>query len=102
MMNFSFITFRSAKHLDNHHTVFGKVVDGLEVLKVIEDVPTDNNDRPLVLHINSSPHFLIVNSLLFLFFAPSFHKLSGLYDIENEYGFCVFERRILFYLRLKF
>jgi len=42
-----FITFKSAKHLDNHHTVFGQVVGGMDVLKAIEDVPTDDSDRPL-------------------------------------------------------
>lgn len=44
---FSFITFRSCKHLDNKHTVFGKVVGGLETLAAIEKIETDNKDRPI-------------------------------------------------------
>ncbi|KAL0930767.1 uncharacterized protein CTRU02_213502 [Colletotrichum truncatum] len=42
-----FIIYRPTKHLDNKHTVFGKVVGGLDVLSKIEDVPTDGSDRPL-------------------------------------------------------
>ena len=29
------------------HTVFGKVISGMEVIKVIEDLPVDRNSRPL-------------------------------------------------------
>ncbi|KAK9775657.1 putative Peptidyl-prolyl cis-trans isomerase-like 2 [Seiridium cardinale] len=42
-----FITYRPVKHLDNKHTIFGKVVGGLDVLSKMEDVPTDGSDRPL-------------------------------------------------------
>ena len=46
---FSFITFRSCPHLDNKHTVFGKVVGGLDVLSKIEsNVEVDKKDRPKV------------------------------------------------------
>lgn len=41
-----FITFRDTPHLDGRHTVFGQVVEGLDVVKVIEMVATDGNDRP--------------------------------------------------------
>lgn len=44
----SFLTYKSCKHLDNKHTVFGKLVGGAEVLKAIEQVPTDSKDRPEV------------------------------------------------------
>ncbi|KAK6625399.1 hypothetical protein RUM43_005696 [Polyplax serrata] len=37
----------SCKHLDNKHTVFGKVVGGLETLAAIEKIETDNKDRPI-------------------------------------------------------
>ncbi|KAJ2538563.1 cyclophilin peptidyl-prolyl cis-trans isomerase Cyp8, partial [Coemansia sp. RSA 1933] len=42
-----FILFRPAKHLDGKHTVFGRVVGGLDVLAKMEAVPTDDSDRPV-------------------------------------------------------
>ncbi|KAJ9152194.1 Cyclophilin type peptidyl-prolyl cis-trans isomerase/CLD [Coniochaeta hoffmannii] len=42
-----FILYRPAKHLDNKHTIFAKVVEGLDVLSKMEAVPTDGSDRPL-------------------------------------------------------
>ena len=42
-----FITFRSCRHLDSKHTVFGKVVGGMENLTDIENVGTDNKDKPV-------------------------------------------------------
>ena len=41
-----FLTFKPTAHLDGRHVVFGKVIDGLNVLKVIENVATDKGDRP--------------------------------------------------------
>eukprot|EP00112_Aurelia_sp_Birch-Aquarium-sp1_P000565 Seg1054.3 transcript_id=Seg1054.3/GoldUCD/mRNA.D3Y31 product="RING-type E3 ubiquitin-protein ligase PPIL2" protein_id=Seg1054.3/GoldUCD/D3Y31 len=41
-----FITFRSCRHLDNKHTVFGKVVGGIDTLKSMEEIETDADDRP--------------------------------------------------------
>ncbi|XP_018336091.1 RING-type E3 ubiquitin-protein ligase PPIL2 [Agrilus planipennis] len=42
-----FITYRSCKHLDNKHTVFGKVVGGVETLNEMERIEVDNKDRPI-------------------------------------------------------
>lgn len=42
-----FVTYRSCKHLDNKHTVFGRVVGGLDTLNAIEKVEVDNKDRPI-------------------------------------------------------
>nr|CAD7452971.1 unnamed protein product [Timema tahoe] len=42
-----FITYRSCRHLDNKHTVFGRVVGGLDTLSALEKVETDNKDRPI-------------------------------------------------------
>ncbi|KAI1762529.1 hypothetical protein GGR53DRAFT_417550 [Hypoxylon sp. FL1150] len=42
-----FITYRPVKHLDRKHTIFGKVVGGMDVLGKMEAVDTDGSDRPL-------------------------------------------------------
>lgn len=34
-------------HLDGNYTVFGQVLEGLDVLDLIANQPTDGNDRPL-------------------------------------------------------
>ncbi|CAN0221732.1 unnamed protein product [Scytosiphon promiscuus] len=41
-----FITYKSCKHLDNQHSVFGRVVGGMPALAAIEGVPTDSKDKP--------------------------------------------------------
>lgn len=46
-LSFSFITYRSCKHLDSKHTVFGKIVGGLDTLAAIERIETDNKDKPI-------------------------------------------------------
>ncbi|KAH7037841.1 uncharacterized protein B0I36DRAFT_359481 [Microdochium trichocladiopsis] len=42
-----FITYRPVPHLDRKHTIFGKVVGGMNVLGKMEAVETDGSDRPL-------------------------------------------------------
>ncbi|KAL1538503.1 cytochrome P450 monooxygenase 65 [Salvia divinorum] len=42
-----FILYKSAKHLNFKHTVFGMVVGGLTTLSAMEKVPVDDDDRPL-------------------------------------------------------
>jgi cyclophilin family peptidyl-prolyl cis-trans isomerase len=42
-----YITFRATPHLDNKHTVFGKLVGGEEVLDTLEAVPVKpGTERP--------------------------------------------------------
>jgi peptidylprolyl isomerase len=38
--------FRGTPHLDNEYTVFGEVVEGLEVVGKIQSVETGTADRP--------------------------------------------------------
>jgi len=42
-----FITAVATPWLDGHHVVFGKVVDGLSLVKTIEGSATGSNDRPV-------------------------------------------------------
>ena len=35
-----FITFKNTPWLDGHHVVFGEVIEGFEVVKMLEDIGT--------------------------------------------------------------
>ena len=42
-----FITTVPCPHLNGKHVVFGKVVKGMEIIHMIENVKTDAHDKPL-------------------------------------------------------
>lgn len=42
-----FITLDAQPHLDDRHAVFGTVTDGMDIVREIGDVNTDDNDKPL-------------------------------------------------------
>jgi len=42
-----FITCAPTPHLDGKHVVFGKVVDGFEIVKIIESSKIDRNSKPI-------------------------------------------------------
>ncbi|RAL68673.1 hypothetical protein DID88_007382 [Monilinia fructigena] len=42
-----FITYKEAKHLDRKHTIFGRVVGGMDVLSKLENVEVDEKSRPI-------------------------------------------------------
>lgn len=43
-----FITCASCEFLDGKHVVFGRVIDGLLVLRKIENIPTGPNNKPKI------------------------------------------------------
>ncbi|RXG60863.1 Peptidyl-prolyl cis-trans isomerase 11 [Armadillidium vulgare] len=43
-----FITCSKCDFLDNKHVVFGRVIDGLLVMRKIENVPTGPNNKPKI------------------------------------------------------
>ena len=44
---FFIVTTQSAPWLDGKHTVFGQVVEGMDVVDAIESSETDASDRPV-------------------------------------------------------
>ncbi|XP_073825863.1 neither inactivation nor afterpotential A [Musca autumnalis] len=42
-----YVTTVAAKWLDGKHTVFGKVLEGMDVVHAIDDVKTDRDDHPI-------------------------------------------------------
>lgn len=43
----NYLTYGGSPHLDGTYTVFGRVVDGMKVVKAIQAVPTRTDDRPV-------------------------------------------------------
>lgn len=41
-----FITVRGTPHLDDRHSVFGEVVDGMDIIMKISEVPTGGGNKP--------------------------------------------------------
>jgi peptidyl-prolyl isomerase G (cyclophilin G) len=47
-----FITLKESPHLDGKHVVFGQVVEGMDIVREMAEVPTDMNSKPRIpIHI---------------------------------------------------
>ena len=46
-MKNAYATKGGTPHLDGNYTVFGEVVEGMDVVEKIQMVETDKNDRPI-------------------------------------------------------
>lgn len=42
-----FITSGPTSHLDGKHVVFGRVVEGMDIVRTIEDVEKGSSDKPV-------------------------------------------------------
>jgi len=59
-----FITTQPTSHLDGKHVVFGRVVTGQEVVKIVENELTDRNDKPFSIVLISNCGELVKKSKL--------------------------------------
>jgi len=84
-----YITFKSANHLDNKHTVFGEVVGGIKILDDFENIETDN-DRPkkeiLIKNteVFTNPFRDVIAESLLEKFNESFNKDTNSFEFEKR------------------
>jgi peptidyl-prolyl cis-trans isomerase-like protein 2 len=50
-----FLTFQATPHLDRKHSVFGRIIKGIEVVHEMKKVPTDKKGRPI--------HSIVIESI---------------------------------------
>lgn len=72
-----FITVVPTSWLDDVHSVFGKIIDGLEVVMAISEVETNSNDQPLVDVVIDSIRVVTGNPILELTSPTAGTKWNG-------------------------
>ena len=77
-----FITVVPTEWLDDVHSVFGKIIDGMEVVYAISEVETDGNDKPLIDVVIDSIRVVTGDPALTLTAPPAGTKWNA--SVENE------------------
>ena len=84
-----YITFKSASHLDNKHTVFGEVVGGIKLLDELEAIETTGDKPKKEIIITSTEVFTnpfrdVIAENLINKFNESFNKDTKSFDFEKK------------------
>jgi|GEM_PF-90515 len=77
-----FITVAPTEWLDDLHSVFGKIIDGMEVVYAISEVETDANDKPLIDVVIDSIRVVTGEPAIAITAPPSGTKWNGFVDNE--------------------
>lgn len=77
-----FITVVPTAWLDDVHSVFGKIMDGMEVVYAISEVETNSNDKPLVDVVIDSIRVVVGNPVIELTGPTAGTKWNGFTDNE--------------------
>lgn len=96
-----FILYKSAKHLNFKHTVFGMVVGGLTTLSAMEKVPVDDDDRPSVCNLPPFLYFSFSIINLLLIYISSYTILECLGILMSIFSFSVHNLEIEFLNQLR-
>lgn len=72
-----FITVEPTAWLDDVHSIFGKIIDGMEVVYAISEVETDGNDKPLIDVVIDSIRVVTGNPILALTTPAGLGKWNG-------------------------
>jgi len=75
-----FITVAPTEWLDDVHAVFGKIIDGMEVVYAISEVETDGNDKPLIDVVIDSIRVVTGEPAIAITAPPAGTKWNGFVD----------------------
>jgi peptidyl-prolyl cis-trans isomerase A (cyclophilin A) len=75
-----FITVAPTAWLDDVHSIFGKIIDGMEVVYAISEVETDGNDKPLIDIVIDSIRVVTGEPAITITTPPAGTKWNGFVD----------------------